>query len=145
MREHQDYLDGAWSAVSQHRWLERFGVIGPMPRDTLEYIQKMAGLNEDPNGVNESVAWDAFFLHAPMRTKFRRLCVTESGALALCPRDAREGDAVGLLLGAQVPYILRKKGEDYQLIGEAYVQDLMSGEGLRACPEMCKPTLFSIV
>jgi hypothetical protein len=27
MREHQDYLDGAWSAVSQHRWLERFGVI----------------------------------------------------------------------------------------------------------------------
>jgi hypothetical protein len=145
MREHQDYLDGAWSAVSQHRWFERFGVIGPMPRDTLEYIQKIAGLDEDPNGVNESVAWDAFFLHAPPRTKFRRLCVTESGALALCPRDAREGDAVGLLLGAQVPYILRKKGEDYQLIGEAYVQDLMSGEGLQACPEICKATLFSIV
>jgi hypothetical protein len=43
MCEHQDYLDDAWSAVSQHRWFEQFGVIGPMPRDILEYIQKIAG------------------------------------------------------------------------------------------------------
>jgi hypothetical protein len=28
MREHQDYLDGAWSTVSQYRWFERFGMIG---------------------------------------------------------------------------------------------------------------------
>jgi hypothetical protein len=88
----QDYLDDAWSAVSQHRWFEQFGVIGPRPRDILEYIQKIAGLGEDPNGVNESVAWDAFFLYTPARTKFRRPCVTDSGALAPCPRGPREGD-----------------------------------------------------
>lgn len=144
MPEHQDYLDGAWSLVSRDRWWERTGQFAPLSPGVLDYLHT-ADLGSDGNHIDESIAWDAFFLHARSRTTLRRLCVTDSGALALCPRQTLEGDAVGLFLGANVPYVLRQKGTDYQLIGEAYVQDLMSGEGLLPGPERCKLTQFSIV
>jgi len=73
----------------------------------------------------------------------RRFCVAETGSLYLCPRETQPGDTVAIFYGAQVPYILRKGGDCYTLIGEAYLQDMMVGEALKADPSY-QEVLFSI-
>ena len=46
------------------------------------------------------------------------------------PFHVRKGDRVCILMGGQVPYILRPiQNGEYQLIGEAYFHGLMHGEG----------------
>ena len=60
----------------------------------------------------------------------RKFAVTQSGYMGWMPEIAREGDELWILEGGNVPYILRRVGreEDYELVGEAYVQGLMMGE-----------------
>ncbi|VUC34388.1 unnamed protein product [Clonostachys rosea] len=61
--------------------------------------------------------------------------VTEDGMSGLCPWMAKEGDFIALLDGGKVPYLLRQvtgsdagEGEEFQLIGECYVEGIMHGE-----------------
>jgi len=51
--------------------------------------------------------------------------------MGLALASVKKGDAVCLLYRADVPFILRPvgKGQDYELIGEAYCHGLMEGEG----------------
>ncbi|KAF5669180.1 heterokaryon incompatibility (het-6OR allele) [Fusarium circinatum] len=44
--------------------------------------------------------------------------------------DMMIGDKLCVLLGAEVPFLLRPKGDGYEVIGECYVYDLMHGEVL---------------
>lgn len=48
--------------------------------------------------------------------------------MGLGPEDLAAGDEIHVLSGASVPFVLRKKGENYRLIGEAYVHGLMYGQ-----------------
>jgi len=43
----------------------------------------------------------------------------------------KEGDLVCILFGGSVPSILRSADEQYQLVGEYYVDGLMRGEGVK--------------
>ena len=63
-------------------------------------------------------------------SKNRRLGVTEKGDLGLYPRGANFGDQVCVFIGACVPFVIRKLGggNEYQLVGECYVHDIMDGE-----------------
>jgi hypothetical protein len=64
----------------------------------------------------------------------RRFCTTEKGYFGLAPVDSRVGDVVCIFMGAQVPFVIRSCGSDYQLVGEAYVHGVMKGEVLgQAC------------
>ncbi|CAG9982216.1 unnamed protein product [Clonostachys byssicola] len=61
--------------------------------------------------------------------------VTEDGMSGLCPWMAKEGDFIALLDGGKVPYLLRQvtgpnagQGEEFQLVGECYVEGIMRGE-----------------
>lgn len=69
----------------------------------------------------------------------RRFCVTERGYMAMVPPGTVQGDAVCLLYGVDVPFILRRHvfnehhhGEkspfNYRLVGETYVHGIMDGE-----------------
>ncbi|KXX74904.1 Heterokaryon incompatibility protein 6, OR allele [Madurella mycetomatis] len=65
----------------------------------------------------------------------RRLFITKKGYLGAGPLSARVGDAVYILSGGHVPFILRKEaraGEDnaWTLIGDCYVHGVMQGETL---------------
>lgn len=62
------------------------------------------------------------------RRLFRTL---EHGYLGLGPRLAKAGDKVVLAQGVKAPLILRPCKEDsvFELVGDAYVQGLMKGEG----------------
>lgn len=63
----------------------------------------------------------------------RRFCRTEQGRLGQVRAEAQEGDVFCVLLGAEVPYLLRpspgKEGV-YTLIGDTYLLGMMQGEAL---------------
>ena len=56
---------------------------------------------------------------------------TEGGRLAIGPRRVQPGDAICVLLGARMPFILRRTNdESYIFIGDSYVHGLMDCETL---------------
>jgi hypothetical protein len=64
--------------------------------------------------------------------KARSIFLTEDGEIGLAPKMAREDDIVVVLLGCQVPIILRPTNNtsQYQVVGEAYFQSVMHQEAL---------------
>jgi hypothetical protein len=52
------------------------------------------------------------------------------GYLGWAPVGAAVGDNICLFKGANVPYVLRLMGEEFALIGEAYLHGLIKGEAL---------------
>ncbi|RYP46987.1 hypothetical protein DL768_006910 [Monosporascus sp. mg162] len=66
----------------------------------------------------------------------RLVAVTRAGRLCLVPPLTREGDAVFIPFGSQVPYAVRRADwspaskDAYELVGEAYVHGMMDGEAL---------------
>jgi hypothetical protein len=60
----------------------------------------------------------------------RKLFSIHQGMLGLGPSVLSEGDLCCILIGAPVPFILRPFGEQYKLVGEAYVHGAMKGEAM---------------
>lgn len=48
--------------------------------------------------------------------------------LGMFPNEARVGDVVVILLGGEMPFVLRPVGEEYLLVGSCYVHGAMDGE-----------------
>ncbi|KLO89166.1 Uncharacterized protein LW93_12587 [Fusarium fujikuroi] len=65
----------------------------------------------------------------PVRGLYR-LFKTASKDFGLGPTDMKIGDRLCVLFGAAVPFLLRPKGDGYEVVGECYVYDLMHGEVL---------------
>jgi hypothetical protein len=66
-------------------------------------------------------------------TAARRLCRTEEGRLGQVRNEARVGDLFCVILGAEVPYLLRPspgKPGVYTLVGDSYLHGVMQGEAL---------------
>ncbi|KAE9367513.1 hypothetical protein N431DRAFT_428874 [Stipitochalara longipes BDJ] len=55
----------------------------------------------------------------------RRFFITSNGLMGMAPPHVEEGDAACVLLGAQVPFLLRKDKDSgfYTLIGEVYISN----------------------
>lgn len=73
-----------------------------------------------------------------VRAMGRLLFVTERGDLGMGPTVLEAGDEVWILPGADVPLILRRSassGEEYRLVGEAYVHGIMQGEAVAGVQE----------
>lgn len=63
-------------------------------------------------------------------TMARRLVVCERGSLGMAASRARKGDLVVVLLGCSIPLVLKRHGEEFELVGECYLDWFMNGEGL---------------
>jgi hypothetical protein len=63
-----------------------------------------------------------------LNTYHKTFLVTRDGYMGTCPRWAEAGDSVVLIAGLQLPFIVRKAGEHYRLIGPAYIEGIMDGE-----------------
>lgn len=61
----------------------------------------------------------------------RRFCVTEKGYFGMVPPKSEVGDKICVFLGARTPFVLRREGEGYKLVGESYVHQIMDGEMMR--------------
>ena len=65
----------------------------------------------------------------------RRAFVTSKGRLGIGSLDTKIGDAAAVVLGAQVPFLLRMAAERrWQLVGEVYIEGLMQGESFGDSP-----------
>lgn len=59
-----------------------------------------------------------------------RLMNTFQGLMGTAPLTARPGDFICVFPENNAPVLLRRKGCDYQLIGECFVEGLMKGEAI---------------
>ncbi|KAI0412103.1 heterokaryon incompatibility protein-domain-containing protein [Xylaria grammica] len=58
----------------------------------------------------------------------KRFFITRDGRMGIGPESMKEGDEVAILFGAKVPFLVRRLGPRYTLIGECYVAGMMKGE-----------------
>lgn len=72
-----------------------------------------------------------FVLSVEHKTKARQFFVTERGYMGLGPPHVEVGDAVCVFPGLQVPMMLRKKDDYFQLQAECYVHGIMDGEVIK--------------
>jgi len=68
-------------------------------------------------------------------TSRRSICQSRQGHLGLVPERTRPGDFIVIIYGLHTPYILRKVGENFRLLGEAYMHGIMDGEALAKDPQ----------
>ncbi|KAL2071090.1 hypothetical protein VTL71DRAFT_12325 [Oculimacula yallundae] len=66
------------------------------------------------------------------RMNKRQVFISSSGNLGAGPKNLRKNDLLCVLLGSEVPWVLRSEGDNFLLIGEAYIQGYMDGEALTA-------------
>ncbi|KAI3326306.1 hypothetical protein HD806DRAFT_532954 [Xylariaceae sp. AK1471] len=63
----------------------------------------------------------------------QKFCVTENGRFGQMPLDSLPGDCICVLVGGEVPFVIRPTGcGTYTLIGECYVDGIMDGETFEA-------------
>ena len=60
----------------------------------------------------------------------RRFFATQEGYIGLAPSRTVAGDLVCILKGANVPFVLRRAGESFVLVGECYCHGIMYGEAM---------------
>jgi Heterokaryon incompatibility protein (HET) len=85
-------------------------------------ISVKAGINDKENNF----AWRM----RPV-VKGRRMIQSHKGYLGIVPGGTKIGDYICVLLGGDMPFILRPCGDHYVLIGECYIHGLMEGEALQ--------------
>ncbi|KAH7215250.1 heterokaryon incompatibility protein-domain-containing protein [Fusarium oxysporum] len=62
----------------------------------------------------------------------RRFARTDMGLVGYVPMRAKRGDLVVVLYGSKVPFVVREQEHGrYSLVGECYMDGIMSGEGIR--------------
>jgi hypothetical protein len=101
--------------------------------EVIEVIERtiVRDLDEYARSLSSSGAYStagATITGAHPATFRRRLIVTQKKYLGLAPEHVTPGDVVTILMGAQLPIILRGVDSHYVLIGEAYVHGIMDGE-----------------
>jgi hypothetical protein len=86
---------------------------------------------KDPNERQE--LWQADSLQAmALRASHRRLIITVNGYIGLGPVCARKDDLVTIVLGCNLPVILREKKDQWHFVGESFVCGIMDGEILQS-------------
>ena len=91
-----------------------------------EYPENQVPMGRELDSVSE------FFAAFDLATSRRVFCITEDGYMGLVPNGGRLGDRVGIILGCDVPFVLRQVGNEWKLVGECYFHGLMDGEALRS-------------
>ncbi|KAF2851515.1 hypothetical protein T440DRAFT_467770 [Plenodomus tracheiphilus IPT5] len=96
-----------------------------------------------PISVPDAQGWEhGFRMALDHKLHSRRLARTEKDYLALVPAGSEVGDAVWLLQGARVPFIMRRarntemhgesapteRSKSWEVVGDAYVHGVMQGE-----------------
>ncbi|KAF2489180.1 HET-domain-containing protein [Lophium mytilinum] len=91
---------------------------------------------EDPalRGKDHGSSHAAFiaYMGRMQRMYDSRPFLSKEGYVGLCPMEAEKEDVIVVILGAQVPFVVRKREDGaWRLVGEAHVSGIMDGEWLR--------------
>jgi hypothetical protein len=61
----------------------------------------------------------------------RKPFVTAKGHLGLGPDQGKPGDIIAVVIGSQVPFVLRKGvNKKYEIVGDVYVDGILDGEAV---------------
>jgi hypothetical protein len=94
---------------------------------------KDGAVQPPPESATDKVQMAYKFFQASAKAVHKRcIFITEGGLLAAGPENASVGDAVVILFGANVPFVLRPDGDHHRLIGQSYVYGLMEGQAIEA-------------
>lgn len=135
------------SGTAYHRWAE-WAASDPDcdaqggPAEFLRRNQHEETTCQDPM-VDE--AWP--FAAALQRTqRGRRLCWTQRGYIGTATHDTEEGDLIVLFEGFRMPFVLRRKDDKFQIVGDCYIHGIMDGElmCLAGNPDAFPPDQLSI-
>ncbi|KAJ6201151.1 heterokaryon incompatibility protein-domain-containing protein [Bipolaris maydis] len=72
----------------------------------------------------------------------RKFCVTKKRHLAWVPKETKPTDRICLLAGCAVPFAVRPVGQQYELLGDCYRDDMVEEKGLEIPRE---PYLFEFL
>ena len=61
----------------------------------------------------------------------KRVGAVFSKRLALLPNEAKIGDEICIFEGVNAPFVIRKSGERYKIVGSCYLHGMMDGEALK--------------
>ena len=85
-------------------------------------------------GQSGRLKYDILLFSMMEARRFRSIFVTEGGRLGIASDKILVGDAITMLLGGEVPIVLRPllepKAGHYTFVAECYVHGFMDGEGL---------------
>ena len=90
---------------------------------------------EDLDGYGNVQQYVNYLASFQQATRNRRFFITEAGRMGLGPRLVEPGDFVCVLLGSQVPFVLRAGDELYEIVGECYCHGVMEGEAVKGPDE----------
>lgn len=68
----------------------------------------------------------------------RRFFLSQSGHFGLAPPNAKRGDQIAVLFGAETPFVLRRAALGFQVVGESYTHGYMHGEAIEQCKKGAK-------
>ncbi|KAK0506890.1 hypothetical protein JMJ35_010590 [Cladonia borealis] len=74
--------------------------------------------------------WESWASVARVTTWGHSFFITTKGYMGLGSQAIKADDMVVILAGGEVPFILRRDGEFFQLVGECYVYGIMNGEAV---------------
>jgi hypothetical protein len=119
------------SQVNNLDWGTFFRIehLGVGARREFEYLAAAVRGGRFEGGVTDETEVNAWLRLCGESIANKRVVVTSSGRLGLVPAETQRGDRVCLIMGLDVPFVLRTSNFDsYILIGEAYIHGAMDGE-----------------
>ncbi|KAH7119300.1 heterokaryon incompatibility protein-domain-containing protein [Dactylonectria macrodidyma] len=141
--------DGDWSNLSTAKKraflktmiCEMTGMRDPAPEELIDAVEVYLGYNIDyftPGYVLSETVRDIILTHGGVIehsilsfVSNLRFCTTQEQRFGQVSKEAKPGDLICVLLGAEIPYILRaEKTGNYQLVGQCYLHGVMQGETL---------------
>lgn len=125
------YVDGSPIKTA----FTRTTVMNPSASMDIDYIHNDHWISTPQSSeAQDSVHMDFGKYHKARRAEVcsnRKFFVTDTGYMGVAVAKAEVGDIVTVVLGTKVPLLMRKQSDGkYLLIGESYVQGLMSGEAV---------------
>jgi hypothetical protein len=58
----------------------------------------------------------------------RVIILTGQGYMGLAPEATKKGDSIALFKGGKLPFVIRKEGKNWIIIGNCYIHGIMNGE-----------------
>ena len=109
--------------------------VQPTPAFMKDFLFVKYRLQENPDFYSNLFAKQLSRLHS------WRLFRTRKGFIGLCCNAAQIGDKVCVLLGGEVPFVLRQELDCHRFLGECYVHGIMDGEAMSALENEDEPSL----
>jgi hypothetical protein len=109
-------------------WATRIAEKDKLAEETLQELEKTATVDNRGSATGNGLSHIARESNV-RRLKLdaieglRRFVVTSNGLMGMAPPHVQEGDLACVLLGARVPFLLRKWKEFYTLVGEVYISN----------------------